>query len=49
MNYDIGYFDEEACRVEPLDTPFKAKLLHISSEQNVTYVSRTDKKKDGGR
>ena len=32
MHYDIGYFDEEACRVEPLDNPFKAKLLPMSSE-----------------
>jgi transposase len=25
-------YDEEACRAEPLDTPFKAKLLPMSSE-----------------
>lgn len=32
MHYDVGYFDEEACRVEPLDNPFKAKLLPMCSE-----------------
>lgn len=31
MQFDIGYFDVETCRVEPLDNPFKAKLLPMSS------------------
>jgi len=31
MQYDLGYFDLEACRVEPLDNPFKAKVLPMSS------------------
>jgi putative transposase len=32
MDFDIGYFDEDACRVELLDNPFKAKLLPMSQE-----------------
>lgn len=31
MHYDIGYFDTEACRIEPLLNPFKAKVLPLSS------------------
>ncbi len=31
MDFDIGYFDEECGRVEPLENPFKAKLLPMSS------------------
>lgn len=31
MQYDLGYFDEDSCRVEPLDNPFKEKLLPMSS------------------
>lgn len=27
VQFDIGYFDEDSCRVEPLDNPFKAKVL----------------------
>lgn len=26
MHYDIGYFDEETCRLEPINNPFIAKL-----------------------
>lgn len=32
MNYDIGYFDEESCKVQPLENPFDAKVLPMSSE-----------------
>jgi transposase InsO family protein len=32
MRYDLGYFDVDACRVEPLDNPFNPKLLPMSSE-----------------
>jgi putative transposase len=32
MQFDLGYFDEESCRVEPLDHPFKEKLLPMSAE-----------------
>jgi hypothetical protein len=27
MHYDLGYFDDETCRLEPLPNPFAAKLL----------------------
>ena len=31
MKYDLGYFDEDTCRLEPIDNPFKAKVLPMSS------------------
>lgn len=30
MQYDNGYFDLEACRVEPVDNPFGPKVLSMS-------------------
>jgi len=30
MSYDIGYFDLEACRVEPVENPFGPKVLTMS-------------------
>jgi putative transposase len=30
MNYDLGYFDEETCKLEPLDNPFGSKVLPMS-------------------
>jgi putative transposase len=30
MQYDIGYFDLEACRVEPVESPFGPKVLTMS-------------------
>jgi putative transposase len=32
MDYDLGYFDDTECRLEPLDNPFGSKLLPMSSE-----------------
>jgi putative transposase len=32
MNYDLGYFDHETCRLEPLANPFGPKVLPMSSE-----------------
>ena len=32
MDYDLGYFDEDSCRVEPLENPFGPKVLPMSSE-----------------
>src|SRR5215203_4948301 len=29
MQYDLGYFDDETCRLEPIENPFGAKLLPI--------------------
>ena len=30
MQYDIGYFDLDACRVEPVENPFGPKVLTMS-------------------
>jgi hypothetical protein len=32
MQYDLGYFDDETCRLEPIDNPFGSKLLPMSPE-----------------
>jgi hypothetical protein len=32
MQYDLGYFDDEAIRVEPIENPFGSKLLPMSPE-----------------
>jgi hypothetical protein len=29
MQYDLGYFDDETCRLEPIESPFGPKLLTI--------------------
>lgn len=31
MQYDLGYFDEDTCRFEPLQNPFGSKVLPMSS------------------
>jgi putative transposase len=30
MDYDLGYFDDETCRLEPLPNPFGPKVLPMS-------------------
>ena len=30
MQYDLGYFDHETCRLESIDNPFQAKVLPMS-------------------
>jgi putative transposase len=30
MQYDLGYFDDEAIRVEPIENPFGPKVLPMS-------------------
>jgi putative transposase len=30
--YDLGYFDDEACRLEPIDNPFDPKVSPVYSE-----------------
>lgn len=30
MHYDLGYFDDETCRLEPLQNPFGPKVLPMS-------------------
>jgi putative transposase len=32
MRYDVGYFDDETCRLEPIENPFAPKLLPMSPE-----------------
>ena len=32
MHYDLGYFDLESCRLEPIDNPFSPKVLPMSPE-----------------
>src|SRR6478609_1426998 len=32
MNYDLGFFDDETCRLESAENPFGAKVLPMSSE-----------------
>jgi putative transposase len=32
MQYDLGYFDHETCRLEPIENPFSPKVLPMSSE-----------------
>jgi putative transposase len=30
MDYDLGYFDDQVCRLEPLSNPFGPKVLPMS-------------------
>jgi putative transposase len=32
MDYDLGFFDDETCRLEPIAHPFEARVLPMSSE-----------------
>jgi putative transposase len=32
MRYDLGYFDDETCRLEPIENPFTPNVLPMSSE-----------------
>jgi putative transposase len=32
MRCDLGYFDDETCRLEPIENPFVPKVLPMSSE-----------------
>jgi putative transposase len=32
MDYDLGYFDDEAGRVEPIENPSSPKVLSMSPE-----------------
>jgi putative transposase len=32
MHYDLGYFDEETCRLEPIENPFRPKVLPMCPE-----------------
>jgi hypothetical protein len=30
MQYDLGFFDHETCRLEPVENPFSTKVLPMS-------------------
>ena len=32
MHYDLGYFDDETCRLEPIENPFGPRVLPMSPE-----------------
>lgn len=32
MEFDLGYFDDETCRLEPIQNPFGPKVLPMSPE-----------------
>ncbi|MCK6597377.1 MAG: hypothetical protein L6Q37_03365 [Bdellovibrionaceae bacterium] len=32
LDYDLGYFDKDGKRIEPVDDPFKLKVLPMSPE-----------------
>ena len=32
MHYDLGYFDDETCRIEPIENPFGPKVLPMAPE-----------------
>ena len=32
MEYDLGYFDDETCRLEPIEDPFGPRLSPMSPE-----------------
>ena len=42
MHYDLGYFDDETYRLEPIDNPFGSKVLPMCPVWSVTHVSGTD-------
>ena len=44
MDYDLGYFDEETKKLEPLEYPFAPKIVSpMSPVQTVTHVSGIDR------
>src|SRR5208283_5416223 len=42
MHYDLGFFDHETSRLEPVDNTFEPKVLPMSPEETVTYVPGMD-------
>jgi len=32
MHYDLGYFDDQTCRLEPIENPFGPTVLPMSPE-----------------
>ena len=40
MNYDLGYLDHETTRLEPIENPFKTKLLPMSPARTRKKLAR---------
>ena len=38
MHYDLGFFDDETCRLEPAENPFQAKVFVGSMDRRNTKV-----------
>jgi putative transposase len=38
MHYDLGYFDDETCRLEPIKNPFEPTVLPMRSAVRVKVV-----------
>jgi putative transposase len=45
MDYDLGYFDQDTCRLEPLANPFGPKLLQAPRMERSRSRQRQDKAK----
>ena len=39
MDYDLGYFDEEHCRVEPIQNPFGPNVLPMCPGRTLQTVA----------
>ena len=39
MQYDLGYFDDETCRLEAIENPFGPKVLPICPERTILVWS----------
>jgi putative transposase len=37
VQYDLGYFDHETCRLEPIENPFSAKVLPLCQETHNSH------------
>ena len=50
MHYDLGYFDDETCRLEPIENPFGPKVLPLRSGVGLNcYLSDQKGPAKGGR
>ncbi len=47
MDYDLGYFDDETCRLEPIENPFGPKVLPMCSGINCHPCDRNGPMKIG--
>ena len=42
VHYELGYFDDRTSKLEPIDNPFAAKVLPMSSEKSATHDNGID-------